>query len=257
MSGETRAKTNKQVYHCVKKLRDWGKTKIEKSQKWKRGRVCEMTRSLNMTETDEVVWSAVLEVMSNSVLLKEQVKNVTFEAFGKARLDDSQLNAAKQKIKASQKHVAKLNEALAMVETNRILERVSPEQYPLIKANITDERTAVEAEIELLQDEIDGVARHKKWVDWVGTFQKQIADHKKLTPQQRRSFLEGMLAGVGVRLLDSKTHQLTINFQLPLVNDSIEYENKVEKSGPYRVNEGSVSLTLEPLSKREIKKKDV
>lgn len=107
-----------------------------------------------------------------------------------------------------------------------------------------------------MQDEIDGVARHKKWVDWVGTFQKQIADHKKFTPQQKRSFLEGMLAGVDVRLLDTKTHQLTINFQLPIVNDFIEYENKREKSGPYRVKGGSTSLTLEPLSKRGSKKKD-
>ena len=256
MSGETRLNVGKQVYYCPKKLRDWVKSKIADKDKWKRGRVCQMTRSLNLPETDEVVWNAVIDVMSKSVILKEQVKSKTFEEFGKARLDDSQLNAAKLKIKALQKQVTKLNEALALVETNRILERVSAEQYPLIKANITDERISVEAEIEQLQDEIDGVARHKKWVDWVGTFQKQIADHKKFTPQQKRSFLEGMLAGVDVQLLDTKTHQLTINFQLPIVNDSMEYENKGKKSGPYRVQEGTRSLTLEPLSERGSKKKD-
>jgi DNA invertase Pin-like site-specific DNA recombinase len=257
MSGETRSNVGKQVYYCPKKLRDWGKTKIADEDKWKRGRVCQMTRSLNLPETDEVVWSAVIDVMSKSVILKEQVKSKTIEEFGKARLDDSQLNAAKLKIKALQKQITKLNEALALVETNRILERVSAEQYPLIKANITDERTSVEAEIEQLQDEIDGVARHKKWVDWVGTFQKQIADHKKFTPQQKRAFLEGMLAGVDVRLLDTKTHQLTINFQLPIVNDSMEYKTKGKKSGPYVVHEGTRSLTLEPLSGAGSKKKDV
>jgi DNA invertase Pin-like site-specific DNA recombinase len=256
MSGETRSNVGKQVYYCPKKLRDWVKTKIAEEDKWKRGRVCQMTRSLNLPETDEVVWNAVIDVMSKSVILKEQVKSKTFEEFGKARLDDSQLNASKLKIKALQKQVTKLNEALVLVETNRILERVSAEQYPLIKANITDERTSVEAEIEQLQDEIDGVARHKKWVDWVGTFQKQIADHKKFTPQQKRSFLEGMLAGVEVRLMDTKTHQLTINFQLPIVNDSMEYKTKGKKSGPYVVHEGARSLTLEPLSEAGSKKKD-
>lgn len=257
MSGETRSNVGKQVYYCPKKLRDWGKTKIADEDKWKRGRVCQMTRSLNLPETDEVVWNAVIDVMSKSVILKEQVKSKTFEEFGKARLDDSQMNAAKLKIKALQKQVTKLNEALALVETNRILERVSPEQYPLIRSNITNERTSVEAEIEQLQDEVDGVARHKKWVDWVGTFQKQIADHKKFTPQQKRSFLEGILAGVDVRLLETKTHQLTINFQLPIVNDSIEYKTKGKKSGPYVVQEGTRSVTLEPLSGAGIKKKDV
>lgn len=257
MSGETRSNVGKQVYYCPKKLRDWVKNKIADDDKWKRGRVCQMTRSLNLPETDEVAWNAVIDVMSKSVILKEQVKSKTFEEFGKARLDDSQLNATKLKIKALQKQVTKLNEALALVETNRILERVSAEQYPLIKANITDERTSVEAEIEQLQDKVDGVARHKKWVDWVGTFQKQIADHKKFTPQQKRSFLEGMLAGVDVRLMDTKTHQLTINFQLPIVNDSMKYKTKGKKSGPYVVHEGTRSLTLEPLSGAGSKKKDV
>jgi hypothetical protein len=214
-----------------------------------------MTRSLNLPETDEVVWNAVIDVMSKSVILKEQVKSKTFEEFGKARLDDTQSNAAKLKIKALHKQIIKLNEALALVETNRILERVSAEQYPMIKANITDERTTVESEIEELQDEVDGVARHQKWIDWVGMFRKQIADHKKFTPQQKRSFLEGLLAGIDVKLLDTKTHQLTIQFQLPIVNDSLEYESKGKKSGPYRVHEGSRSLTLDPLLERASKKK--
>ena len=143
--------------------------------------------------------------------------------------------------------------------TKRVLGKIRKaiDQYPLIRANITDERTSIEAQVEQLQDEIDGIARHKKWVDWVGTFQKQIADHKKFTPQQKRSFLEGILAGVDVRLLETKTHQLTINFQLPIVNDSIEYKTKGKKSGPYVVQEGTRSVTLEPLSGAGIKKKDV
>ncbi len=257
MSGETRSSVGKQVYYCPKKLRDWVKTKIADEDKWKRGRVCQMTRSLNLPETDEIVWNAVIDVMSKSVILKEQVKSKTFEEFGKARLDDSQMNAAKLKIKALHKQITKLNEALALVETNRILERLSAEQYPLIKANITDERTSLEAQVEQLQDEIDGVARHQKWIDWVETYKSQIASQKKFTPQQKRSLLEGMLASVDVRLLDTKTHQLTINFQLPIVNDSIEYKSKGKKSGPYVVHDGTRSLTLDPLSGVGSKKKDV
>ena len=125
----------------------------------------------------------------------------------------------------------------------------------MIKANITDERTSTEAQVELLQDEIDGVARHQKWVDWVGMFKKQIAEQKKFTPQQKRAFLEGLLTGIDVKLIDTKTHQLTVQFQLPIDNDSLEYESKGKKSGPYRVHEGSRSLTLDPLLERGSKKK--
>lgn len=42
---------------------------------------------------------------------------------------------------------------------------------------------------------------------------------------------------------------------LPIVNDSLEYESKGKKSGPYRVHEGSRSLTLDPLLERASKKK--
>ncbi len=129
--------------------------------------------------------------------------------------------------------------------------------YPLIKANITDERTTVEAEVERLQEEIDGVARHKKWIDWIGTFKKQIASHKKFTPEQKKSFLEGMLTSVDVRLLDTKTHELTINFELPIVNDSMEYIQKGKKSGPYVVHEGGRTVKVEHVTERGIKKKDV
>ncbi len=257
MSGETRTKVGKQVYYCPKKLRDWVKTKIADSDKWKRGRVCEMTRSLNLPETDDIVWNAVLDVMSKSVILKEQVKSKTFEQFGKARLDEEQTTAAKLKIKNLQKQVTKLSEALAMVETNRILERVSSEQYPLIKANITDEKIALEAEIEQIQEEIEGVARHKKWVDWVGAFKDQINNQKKFTPEQKKMFLEGLLTGIDVRLVDPKTHELTINFQLPIVNDSMEYLNKDKKSGSYVVHEGAKSLIVEQVSNARSKKKDV
>jgi len=257
MSGETRSKVGKQVYYCAKKLRDWGKSKIDEKDKWKRGRVCQMTRSLNLPETDEIVWNAVLDVMTKSVILKEQVKKKTFEEFGKSRMDESSINAVKLKIKSFQKQISKLNEALAMVETSRILERVSPEQYPLIKTNITNERTSVEAEVERLQEEIDGVSRHKKWIDWVGTFQKQIATHKKFTPEQKKTFLEGMLTGVDVRLLDAKTHQLSINFELPIVNDSMEYVQKGKKSGPFEVLDGLRTLTVTQVTERSSKKKVV
>jgi hypothetical protein len=42
---------------------------------------------------------------------------------------------------------------------------------------------------------------------------------------------------------------------IPIVKDSLEYESKGKKSGPYRVHEGSRSLTLDPLLERGSKKK--
>ena len=70
-------------------------------------------------------------------------------------------------------------------------------------------------------------------------------------------FLEGLLTGIDVRLVDAKTHELTINFQLPIVNDTLEYLKKDKKSGSYVVHEGSRSLVVEQFTDRGSKKKDV
>lgn len=66
-----------------------------------------------------------------------------------------------------------------------------------------------------------------------------------------------MLTSVDVRLLDTKTHQLSINFELPIVNDSMEYTQMGKKSGPYMVHDGVRTVTVEQVTERGSKKKDV
>ena len=79
-----------------------------------------------------------------------------------------------------------------------------------------------ESEIDRLQEEIDGVARNKRWVNWIDRFQKRLQEHKKFTLAQRKNFLEGMLTSIDVELIAPNLHRLIINFELPIVEDSIE-----------------------------------
>ena len=151
------------------------------------------------------------------------MKTETFEKFGKAALTENQVAGHKTRISALKKQVKHNVQALAMLETNRILERIAEEQYPLIRANITAEKVETESEIERLQEEIDGVARNKRWVNWIERFQKRLQEHKLFTPAQRKTFLEGMLTSIEVELVAPNVHKLKINFELPVVEDGIEY----------------------------------
>ena len=255
LSGVFRPNADNGLYHCPKKVRVWSKRPPEKEDKWKRGRVCKMTRSLNVKETDELVWDTVLEVMGKSHLLKEDIKTGTFEQVGKAGLTAEQVAGHKARIAQLKKHVKKFIEALAVVETNRILERIAEDQYPLIRANVTAERLSTESEIDRLQEEIEGVAKNKRWVDWLDRFQKRLREHKKFNPEQRKAFLEGMLTSIEVELVEENTHKLTINFELPVVEDDIEYVDSKRKTEGYRVKEGKRSLSVESNARRYGKKK--
>ncbi|MEJ6762300.1 MAG: hypothetical protein QNK94_02695, partial [Comamonadaceae bacterium] len=213
-----------------------------------------MTRSLNVNETDELVWDTVLEVTSKSHLLKENLKTETFEQFGKAGLTEKQVAGHKTRISALKKQVKYTVQALAMVETNRILERIAEDEYPLIRANLTAEKVETESEIDRLQEEIDGVTRNKRWVNWIDRFQKRLKEHKKFTPAQRKNFLEGMLTSIEVELLSPNVHKLTINFQMPVVEDTMEYLDPKRKTKGYRLREGLQSVTVEGAARQYGKK---
>lgn len=255
LSGVFRRDTDNGLYYCSKKERVWKDSPPKQEDKWKRGRVCKMTRSLNINQTDELVWKTVMDVVSKSKLLKEDVKKEALALHGQQRLTPEQIASYKYRVKTLSKQLKKFDEALVMLETNRILERVTEKQYPEIRANITAEKIATESEIDRLQGEIDGVARERKWVNWLDQFQKRLKQQKKLSPEQRRAFLEGMVVDIGVELLDPQNHKLTINFELPLVEDDIEYVDPKDKSKGYTVNAGERSLSVKSAIHQYRKKK--
>lgn len=255
LSGLFRPEVDNGLYYCPKKERVWGKQPPTKEEKWKRGRVCKMTRSLNINETDELVWNTVMDVVAKSKLLKEDIKKQTFAQFGSAGLTSDQIAGHKHRIKTLTKQLKKYDEALVMLETNRILEQVTEKQYPQIRANITAQKVETESEIDRLQGEIDGVARDKRWVNWLERFQKRLREHKKLNPEQRKAFLEGMLVDIGVELVDPNTHVLTINFELPVVEDDIDYVDPKDKSKGYSVKDGKRSLSIKSSAHIYSKKK--
>ncbi len=256
LSGIYSNQQSKNHYYCPKKERVWVKRPIEPEDKWKRGRVCEMTRSLNIDETDELVWNAVLDALGKSSLMKETLrKEITGVGGQKLVVNAKEAKARDGKIKTLQKLIAKLEDSLMELESDRLMGKVSIAQYPKIKAIITEEKVNSEAEVEKTQRLIAEAQQQKSWIDWVGKFQKKVDEYRTFTPEQKKELLQGLLTSVDVHLLDIQTHWLEINFKIPLVADQVVYKDPAKKSLGYTVKEGQTALMVEMVSRPYSQKK--
>lgn len=257
MSGVINPKQpGKHHYYCPKKERVWSKRPIEKEDKWMRGRVCEMTRSLNIDATDELVWNSVIEVITKSRAFREKTKVEILGAdYMKAKGKDDEIREANQKIRYLNKLMDKTKDALARVETDRLMDRLSAEQYPIVRSNIDKERLEVEAEIERLTAKVEGITQDRRWFKWLDNFRKKVDSFKTFSPAQRKEVLVGLLTSVDVFMIDSQTHWLEIQFHVPLVNDELVYRDPSNKKLGYAIQNGLTTLTVELTQKSHSKKK--
>jgi DNA invertase Pin-like site-specific DNA recombinase len=247
---------SKAHYYCPKKERQWSKAQISADDKWKRGRVCEMTRSLNIEATDQLVWSTVLEVIADSKAFREEAKK---EILGDVRISakksEQEMRQSNQRIRLLKKTLEKLNAAMARVETDRLMERLTKEQYPIVRDNLSKEKVSIETEIEELSQRAEGIDRDRAWIKWIERFRNKIDSFKTFDPEQRKEVLSGLLTAVNVFKVDDRTHLLELQFTAPLVSDELVYADPSSKKKGYTIkgglNEVMVELHQQTYSKKK------
>ncbi len=258
LSGLFHKQQSKNHYYCPKKEREWVKRPPEQEEKWKRGRVCQMTRSLVIDATDELVWNSVIDAVSKSTLMREEVRKKVLTARKNIQLSDAKATKDQAaKIKTLKKIIAKLEDNIIDLESDRLMGKITLAQYPKIKERITVEKLQAEAEIEKLEGQIIESQDIKQWSNWVKTFRQQMESYRKFKPEQRKEILQQLLTTVDVHLVDDRTHWLEINFKVPLVGDALEYHDPSQKTLGYSLKEGVTSLMVEQVSRPYRKKKPI
>lgn len=240
-----------QVYYCSKKERDWKKGAIEQGEKWKRGKVgdrgCGMNRSLNIPLTDKMVWDLVVDVVSNSKMLKEVFKSEVL----KTKLESDEENEARRKKEeANQNRLKKklddTKTTLADVETKRLLgEYDDLVLFNKIQNNLKQEIEKTQRQLEQSKLRVRELGNQKKWLDWVEDYGVGIELITKFPLTRKKQYLEGLIERIEVKL-DKETlnHHLKVFFRMGLVDDKIEYKNPKKKSEGYEVFEGKKDKSL-------------
>ena len=245
IAGRQRLSKREQFYYCANKEREWAKQGGSKN-KWKRGTGCGMSRALNIPQTDELVFSAVLNTHDKSYLLREQVKRQVLSEDGASTAKSvKEVEALNLKVRRLEKRLDQARSLLGIAEGHRDLGKMSKAQFESRRKVIESEIELVETELNNLRLSIKGQQTHRHWNAWIKQFGEMIASKTTLCQQEKKQYIAGLLDRIEVRYLKAKdAHELKLQFRLPIVSDKFHRKGVGRKGDWYDLGEGTRDLLL-------------
>ena len=224
MSGRIKPSKNERLYYCPDKERNWKKSPPNKDEKWVRGRGCDMIRSLNIPRTDELVWKSVMDVLSNS----EVIKNLVGEALVGKEGYEKNVREEKKQEKRLSKELLKIEEMLSRIETDHLLEKMDKKLYRQVRKNLDGDKQKTREKLDQTRLRMKEMRNHDKWMDSISRFQTHLEKAEKKSDEEKKEYLEVFVDRIDVGF-DHKTneHELTIKFKLPIVGDEYSGDGKI------------------------------
>lgn len=240
-SGKTQSDTSRSVYYCPRKERNFVNKRTERYQE------CQNSRYLKIADTDNLVWSVVVEVLSNSAQFKDEVKKQVFEETPKYNQQQLEVNKLKKLLKKHEEELKGIKQSLINLHTDIYINKSDSLDTKKVISNVEQYRIELEGKIEELNEKIVQFETQKKWVNWISEFGKRIDKFGEFTPEERKQLLKNVIAKIEVETVDKQTHKLNIHFNLPYVDDKFEWVNKSKKSLGYRIYDGKKVKEVELL----------
>lgn len=252
ISGRIKSVKNEYLYYCPNKERSWV-TEGGSKEPWKRGVGCGMSRSLNISETDRLVWDTVVNLHKNSSTLKEEVKRKILHQYGISHTkSEDEIKLLNNRVKKFQKELLQAQEAQGSLEMNFLLGELNKKVYEFGVKRAKEKIAEIEILLTNTLLELKGNTESKKWVGWVKMFGDEVSAKENFTNEEKKDYLSGLIKKITVGYLaDTGEHQVNIEFYLPIVNDGIKWKNPKIKSLGYALIKGQVEIDV------IIKKKDL
>ena len=242
MSARSKISKNENHYYCPHKERKWV---VEGGSKtpWERGHGCGMERSLNIPETDQLVWDTVLDIHRKSSVLKEEVKWKILEEYGvPAKHSEAELKVLERQLKQLEKQLKVTKEGQAELVVNHSTGQIKPDVYELALKRSAEYLHDLEVKIANLQLQLKGGDDNRKWFDWLKVFGQRLDEKNDLTNEEKKQYLTGLIKSITVKYDRAKNqHDLQIKFQLPIVGDGIVWNDPKKKGLGYTLKRGKRS----------------
>lgn len=209
-------------------------------------KVCEAmdgsrNRSVNMPKADEILWNGIVEVLSNSSLYKEFMKQGVMGGSDQSPVDEKSYKRAIKKIDNDIKKLKSqtLDTGIQSLLSDDVnLKEVMERIHTTILQMESDKQRLIKT----MRDQ----KQQRVWVDWVGTFNTHIEDLKTSTMSvvEKKRFVSGLVDEINVVTVDTQTHRFGVKFKLPFVGSRLKYLDKGDRTKGYEFEDGDVLKSI-------------
>tara|TARA_B100000508_G_C11446278_1_gene271523 strand:- start:708 stop:1583 length:876 start_codon:yes stop_codon:yes gene_type:complete len=229
IAGRKKKAKYENFYYCPKKERDWKNNPPAEEEKWKRGRGCSMTRSLNIDATDKLVWNTVKYAVTKAMFEDVPDFNEVLRSIKeKEQKSEAEVKETNRKIEKHKRELRQIRNQIADVETQILLGRKEGDIGDRIIENLEAEHNRVQEEIEQLEMNSKMSSNtYESLLNAGKSFQhtlKKSNNFENLTPQEKKDYLTKIIDTITVYWDEEKAeHQLKIDFILKNFNDNLPF----------------------------------
>jgi site-specific DNA recombinase len=227
---------NEFYYYCRSRENKW--RKVNNSKKMK----CNVKKSINIKNTDELVWNTLIEILTNSHIIKENFKKEMLELKLNDNIEkDEELLVLKKEKIVIQKKIKSFE---IREKDNRewyLSGEIESSQFEENKKVIKNSKDKIFKELESLNIKITSVENTNQWISWLDKHTGWINDVKrKYTIKEKIEIVRTYIEKIDVNF-DSKLnqHKLKIQLKLPIVHDKYVVKKSSSKERKYQILNGT------------------
>ena len=244
-------KVSENFYYCSQSSYRWKGTKLKETK-------CDLKKSVNIKQSDLLVWETLCDVFENSVVLKEKMKSdVLSEKETNSKSISNKIRTLKTKLSKVDKKILDLRENIFIVEKDFYTMKKTKQQMLDITTSILDEVDRMERVQNGIVSEIEMLSSDKNWVDWINKYSKRVNYLRSITDKKKqRKHLDEFIERIDVDYDDvNKEHLLDIKLKLKLFDDKLIYKDVQNKKLGYEIKDGSNRKMLNFKRMKDVKKK--
>jgi hypothetical protein len=244
---------NEFYYYCRSKENKWRKVNPSKKHP------CKVKKSINIKNTDDLVWNTLIDILTNSHIIKESFKKEMLELKLEDNIEkDEELLELKKEKKILLKKISGFEEREKDNREWYLSGEIDNDSFQDNKKVIKVSKDKVFKDLESLNIKITSVENTNQWINWLEKHTGWLNDiKKKYSIKEKIEIVQTYIEKIDVNF-DTKLnqHKLKIQLKLPIVHDKYVVKKSNSKQRKYQVLNGTNYIEKE-VEKTKVGRKSI